>query len=125
VQQPSTSQTQTAIPQFSANDFPTYDFTNTFPTDQIFSDSAFADALQAPPQNVGYNTMAVPTSSTDLVRRGRVQNGQQEQWVGASNLVGQNQEEDEEDLETKVALAKRDAQGKRKQIPPFVQKLSR
>ena len=34
-------------------------------------------------------------------------------------------EEDEEDLETKVALAKRDAQGKRKQIPPFVQKLSR
>jgi heat shock transcription factor len=34
-------------------------------------------------------------------------------------------EEDEQDLDVKVALAKKDAQGKRKQIPPFVQKLSR
>ena len=33
--------------------------------------------------------------------------------------------EDDEDLEQKAILAKKDAQSKRKQIPPFVQKLSR
>jgi heat shock transcription factor len=40
-------------------------------------------------------------------------------------MSGQNDDENEQELEKKVALAKRDAQGKRKQIPPFVQKLSR
>jgi heat shock transcription factor len=33
--------------------------------------------------------------------------------------------EDNEELERKAAIAKKDAQAKRKQIPPFVQKLSR
>lgn len=33
--------------------------------------------------------------------------------------------DDEEDLEHKAMLARKDAQAKRKQIPPFVQKLSR
>ena len=33
--------------------------------------------------------------------------------------------DDEEELEQKAAVAKKDAQAKRKQIPPFVQKLSR
>lgn len=33
--------------------------------------------------------------------------------------------DDDEELEQKAALAKKDAQAKRKQIPPFVQKLSR
>lgn len=40
-------------------------------------------------------------------------------------MNGQNEDDDEQDLDRKVQLAKRDAQGKRKQIPPFVQKLSR
>ena len=40
-------------------------------------------------------------------------------------MEGRVQEEDEQELDMKVQLAKRDAQGKRKQIPPFVQKLSR
>jgi len=35
------------------------------------------------------------------------------------------EEEDERDLEQRALAAKRDAQAKRKQIPPFVQKLSR
>lgn len=39
-------------------------------------------------------------------------------------MSGREGEEDEQDLDMKVAMAKRDAQGKRKQIPPFVQKLS-
>jgi heat shock transcription factor len=34
-------------------------------------------------------------------------------------------EDDDEELEQKALLAKKDAQAKRKQIPPFVQKLSR
>jgi heat shock transcription factor len=33
--------------------------------------------------------------------------------------------DDDEELEQKAAIAKKDAQSKRKQIPPFVQKLSR
>ena len=40
-------------------------------------------------------------------------------------MEGSVQEEDEAELDMKVQAAKRDAQGKRKQIPPFVQKLSR
>lgn len=34
-------------------------------------------------------------------------------------------EDDDEELERKAVIAKKDAQSKRKQIPPFVQKLSR
>lgn len=36
-----------------------------------------------------------------------------------------NMEDDDEELEQKALLARKDAQSKRKQIPPFVQKLSR
>lgn len=42
----------------------------------------------------------------------------------AENSYG-NEEHDIEALERRAQLAKRDAQAKRKQIPPFVQKLSR
>ena len=42
--------------------------------------------------------------------------GQQAQWETA---------DDDEELEQKAMLARKDAQSKRKQIPPFVQKLSR
>lgn len=57
-----------------------------------------------------------------------------EPWAGFGDdgsLLPQNQSEDltETDnvelLEEMAQKAKRDAQGKRKQIPPFVQKLSR
>lgn len=44
-------------------------------------------------------------------------NGQQPGWEPA--------EEEDEELEQKAMLARKDAQSKRKQIPPFVQKLSR
>jgi heat shock transcription factor len=46
-------------------------------------------------------------------------------WNGYNNVPGQYEDEDETELERRVAAAKKDAQGKRKQIPPFVQKLSR
>lgn len=88
----------------------------------------------------GAGSAAPAPASTDLIRRPRGQHlavpgsggGQaQEQWNGGgagggfAGMNGQGDEEDEQDLDRKVQLAKRDAQGKRKQIPPFVQKLSR
>lgn len=48
------------------------------------------------------------------------------QWDGFSNDVQPWDElDDDADLEQKAQAAKKDAQAKRKQIPPFVQKLSR
>ena len=49
------------------------------------------------------------------------------QWDGYPSPGGQweNVADDDEELEQKAAVAKKDAQAKRKQIPPFVQKLSR
>jgi len=77
---------------------------------------------------------AMAARSNQLVRRN--QNQQlatrgRPGWPDAnSNLQPQTtwehfEEEDERDLEQRALAAKRDAQAKRKQIPPFVQKLSR
>ncbi|KAK5112667.1 hypothetical protein LTR85_011178 [Meristemomyces frigidus] len=121
-------------------DFGNFDFSQPYNPDQTFSDPAFAVGnndfayLQNTAQAPAYgSTPALPTApSTDLVRRTRNQQlatqqvpQQQEQWNGGTgNMPGQGDEETEQDLDMKVQLAKRDAQGKRKQIPPFVQKLS-
>lgn len=116
-------------------DFSNFDFSNALPNDQSYNDpsafdtNSFSYAMnnsQAPQ----YGTNLGPQPSTDLVRRTRnqqmaPQNGQQEQWGGYGNVSGQVEDEDEQDLDVRVALAKKDAQGKRKQIPPFVQKLAR
>nr|POE64997.1 hypothetical protein CFP56_34665 [Quercus suber] len=117
------------------------DFLQPYSQDQPFPDSALMDEndFTAFSQNTAvtpaHNGSVAPTSSTDLVRRSRNQLVgpqhlvQQEQWnVQHGNMNGQPQqpgEEDENELVMKVQAAKRDAQGKRKQIPPFVQKLSR
>ena len=48
------------------------------------------------------------------------------QWDGFPSPTQQWETvDDDEELEQKAAIAKKDAQAKRKQIPPFVQKLSR
>jgi heat shock transcription factor len=127
-------------------DFGNFDFPQ-YPIDQSFQDPSLNDpnaftvglnASQAP----SYGSNLAPVApSTDLVRRARNHQlapqvtQQQEQWNGSynptnnsnnnTNMGGQNDDENEQELEKRVALAKRDAQGKRKQIPPFVQKLSR
>jgi len=119
------------------------DFTNfNFPTDQNFSDPSAFDSnnfayslntAQQPQYGAPqYASTASTAPSTDLVRRSQNQqlmrpaNGQQEQqWNGTGTVGSPAEEEDEQDLDNKVAMAKKDAQGKRKQIPPFVQKLSR
>lgn len=118
-------------------DFGNFDFSQ-YPIDQSFQDpslndpNAFAAGLNASQAPAYGSSLAPVTPSTDLVRRARNHqlttqpNAQQDQWNGGYNSVGrQNDEENEQELERKVALAKKDAQGKRKQIPPFVQKLSR
>ena len=114
-------------------DYTNFNFAAPLQTDQTFSDpSAFGNnnfhynLNTSQPPTYGSNIAPIP--STELVRRSRDQqlavpaNGQQEQWNGFGSPVD---DEDEQDLDVKVALAKKDAQGKRKQIPPFVQKLSR
>ncbi|GIZ47330.1 hypothetical protein CKM354_001042500 [Cercospora kikuchii] len=138
VQQPMTPQSAfyQPMPDNAADFNNNFDFANGFGNDQTFSTPTFDDSNQfafnnAQPQ--AYSASLAPGQSTDLVRRGRNQqlaapNGtvQQEAWNGSSygNMTSNGQEESESDLEAKVALAKREASGKRKQIPPFVMKLS-
>jgi heat shock transcription factor len=120
-------QQQTAVPFAQipeTSDYSACNFQNPYAVDQTFPDSSFVDGL-GQTQPLRFNATIPPSSSTDLVRRTPNLNGQQEQWNGVLGATEQSQEEDEEDLNMKVAMAKRDAQGKRKQIPPFVQKLSR
>ncbi|TIA44809.1 hypothetical protein D6C77_10784 [Aureobasidium pullulans] len=75
---------------------------------------------------------AVAPPSNQLVRRNTNQQvartPQRNQWSNFANQpdrVWEDMEhEEEQDLDQKAAIAKKDAQAKRKQIPPFVQKLS-
>ena len=117
-----------------STDINTLDFSNALPTDQpypdpsVFDSNNFAYNLNTSLPPYASNATAAP--STELVRRSRnqqlaPQNGQQDQWNGHGTYSGPMNEEDEQDLDVKVRLAKQEAQGKRKQIPPFVQKLSR
>lgn len=147
---PSTIPSNPYLPTPDNKEFSNFDFSQPFGTNQTFSDQPlpaegtnYASYLQnsaEPPTYDGSASSvgpAAPASSTDLVRRTKNQqlasqmNGGltgQEQWhtSGYGTMSGQNMEdEDEQDLERKVQEAKREAQSKRKQIPPFVQKLSR
>ncbi|KAL5121766.1 Heat shock transcription factor [Pleosporales sp. CAS-2024a] len=67
-------------------------------------------------------------NSGQLVRRNQNQQlaSRRGQWDGFPSPTQQPWEavDDDEELEQKAAMAKKDAQAKRKQIPPFVQKLS-
>ncbi|KAK3715382.1 Heat shock transcription factor [Vermiconidia calcicola] len=145
MQQPAPQQNYQYPQMPNDTDFTNFDFSNAL-SDQTFPDPANAfDANNfsygvntSQPQTYGNNL--APTPSTELVRRSRnqhvaPQNEQQqqqpEQWNSNNNYgmvpapaVGQPDEENEQDLDRMVAAAKKDAQGKRKQIPPFVQKLS-
>jgi heat shock transcription factor, other eukaryote len=141
----------TSYPQLHPEgaDYSTYDFSQPYAGEQAYADPS----LPADPNNFSYlnNTSQAPSAyaatslaptpapqaSTDLVRRSRNQQltpqnvagvPGQEHWNGAAygNMNGQQpEEEDEQELEQKVQIARREAQNKRKQIPPFVQKLSR
>ena len=78
---------------------------------------------------------AVPPNSTQLVRRNpnqQLATRNRTSWPDSGSGLqptptswDQLDDEDERDLEQRALVAKREAQAKRKQIPPFVQKLSR
>lgn len=108
-------------------------------------DPNFYNTPLTAPQSQSYtanpSAQAPPTPSSQLVRRNTNQQlatrtPQSNQWNFnnnnnnnnqrlSENRVWENMEDDEEqDVDTKAAIAKKDAQAKRKQIPPFVQKLS-
>lgn len=76
------------------------------------------------------NQIARRPPSQQLVTRGRAINDTgSDQWLGLGDVPTPSSTDgwvnSDEDLEQKALLAKRDAQAKRKPIPPFVQKLSR
>lgn len=126
-QQPAQVPPQFQYQQMPDTTFGTYDF-NAFPDQQTFNDTTFSDPnqLSAALNQTHPQTFGATAPSTDLVRRTWNQYPVQQERSGFSHADdAQQEEETEQDLDAKVALAKRDAQGKRKQIPPFVQKLSR
>ncbi|KAJ4363351.1 Heat shock transcription factor [Ascochyta clinopodiicola] len=131
---------------------PTYPQDASIPTDQYmnWNDSAMgADmgAFNDPALFDSYNTNAISSghnrvvsldgmhdapdlNSGQLVRRNPNQQlapaPRRGQWDGYPSPTQQweNMADDDEELDQKAAVAKKDAQAKRKQIPPFVQKLS-
>lgn len=132
------SQQPYQYPQYPENtNYSNFNFSAPIQNDPLYPTASIYDSNNLPynfntTQPPTYGSNLAPMPSTELVRRSRDQqlaplNGeQQEQWNGYSGIDPHSvEDEDEADLDMKVALAKKDAQGKRKQIPPFVQKLSR
>lgn len=125
-------------PQMPDNtDYGNYDFSNSLPSDQKYSDPSAYDTSNfnpyalnnTQPQTYG-NNLGPIQPSTELVRRTRnqqltQQNGQQEQWSSLPGMGAPTYDEDDAELERRAEIAKIDGQAKRKQIPPFIQKLSR
>lgn len=99
--------------------------------DGNFFNSAANNGMQQ--QAGGVVTNNAGLNSNQLVRRDRnqqlttINRTPWQEFGGSGNGQVQNWEnsDDEDDLEAKALTAKREAQAKRKQIPPFVQKLSR
>ncbi|KZM21826.1 Heat shock transcription factor [Ascochyta rabiei] len=103
-----------------------------------FNDPALFDNYNTNTISSGHNRVvsldgmhdAPDMSSGQLVRRNPNQQlapaPRRGQWDGYPSPTQQwdNIADDDEELDQKAAVAKKDAQAKRKQIPPFVQKLS-
>ncbi|QDS70513.1 hypothetical protein FKW77_010244 [Venturia effusa] len=93
--------------------------------DTSIYDASLDNALGVGNGGVSSNQLVRRHPNQQLVSRGN--NG----WQDSSNSTGQPgqsaweaMDEGEEDLEQRALVAKKEAQTKRKQIPPFVQKLS-
>ncbi|KAK5150842.1 hypothetical protein LTR04_006712 [Oleoguttula sp. CCFEE 6159] len=154
VHPPPQTQTQTAqeysMPDasgFTDDQFPDWTIQNgvNIPTaaysePAMYNPNSYAAAMGGlvPQINTMQPPVGAPPSSNQLVRRNTNQQMSarggpynNEGWVDYGTAVVQppttgwdDVDEDEEELEQKVAAARRDAQAKRKTIPPFVQKLS-
>ena len=91
--------------------------------------NTFAQA-QVRPSEPSNQLTRRPASQRILTRGGPLINGEGEAWPGFTNGSLQSPREegwikDDDNLEQKAVAAKREAQTRRKLIPPFVQKLSR
>lgn len=129
--------TQTYQHDIPAPTDPYMDWSNPAPgTDMNFTDPPLYDNY-GQSMGGGHNRVVSLDGYTDgtemagqLVRRNTNQQlapaPRRNQWDGFASPTQQWETvDDDEELEQKAALAKKDAQAKRKQIPPFVQKLSR
>jgi heat shock transcription factor, other eukaryote len=136
MQQPMAQQNYQYQQMSEPSDF-NFDFSNPANSSNTFSDPASYDPNNfgtyglnsAQPPTYGSNLNQV-VPSTELVRRTRnqqlaAQNAQQEQWSGLGAVGSTTDDEDEAELERRADAAAKEGTAKRKQIPPFVQKLSR
>lgn len=99
-----------------------------------YNDNSYAMNANTYPQN---NLPNIPQPSNQLTRRPMAQmtsrvpqpNQDGNNWIetsnGGTNPNEQDWGDDIAELEARAQVAKREAQSKRKQIPPFVQKLNR
>lgn len=91
--------------------------------------NTFAQA-QVRPSEPSNQLTRRPASQRVITRGSPFTNGESETWPGYTNGALQppreeNWVKDDDNLEQKAMAAKREAQTRRKLIPPFVQKLSR
>ncbi|KKY22630.1 putative heat shock transcription factor [Phaeomoniella chlamydospora] len=105
--------------------------TDTQPNVPYSDPSMLASAGYPATPNMASSQQLVRTPSNQLVARGRTQHDLQgAQWVQGPNINNGNTQQapaDKDDLpllQARALEAKKEAQAKRKQIPPFVQKLS-
>lgn len=94
-----------------------------------YNESNYAMNSSAFPQNHSQpSNQLTRRPTTQLTTRGRLSDDPNPWTDNPTGLPGNGDPEwsdDIADLEAKAQVAKKEAQGKRKQIPPFVQKLNR
>jgi len=119
------------LPQASNDQYMDWDGLEALNNSNALGDaSSFDPSFYVAPANGQTDGANLAPTSNQLVRR----NGNQQLAARSRNGAWEDinggppqpwEEEEDENLDDKALMAKRDAQAKRKQIPPFVQKLSR
>ncbi|OCK77264.1 hypothetical protein K432DRAFT_395747 [Lepidopterella palustris CBS 459.81] len=106
---------------------------SSYPDHSLYDGNVYTTSTNGLPQATGNQITPDPTTySGQLVKRNTNQQlatRGRSPWEAFNGDAGGQQPgwentDDDEDLEAKALLARKDAQAKRKQIPPFVQKLS-
>lgn len=115
-------------PQLSNDQFLQWGQTGQNNPSQYNENSYAINSNTYPQVNAQTSNQLTRRPTTQLTTRGRVDEDPAS-WVdnglGPPNKTDPEWSDDIADLEARAQVAKREAQGKRKQIPPFVQKLNR
>ena len=95
-----------------------------------FSPKLYNGTVQSPADYNGATKQVVRRPISNMVTRGSSQNVSNGTWQPSTNgnvtqVTEKAWQSDGNDLEQRAIAAEREARAKRKQIPPFVQKLSR